>query len=419
MAGAKGVILPVDGGSVFVPAAPIAVGDPVIIIRNSGGITIMKAGGSSTPAVEPDPCTALSLMMVPGKTDQIRVSWTPGANNDAVHYEMDATAQPTKRGFSDRSRGVTVGTTTYDEDVIRYFATHYVSIWGMKGGKFSSTYLTASIKVLLSIIYHYLKMYVTANASDLPLTIPGFFVVNWDLVNDHDYDRGTFQFIWDGTGQVFFPTCWYLDWVKIIINDTPIGAYCQWHDLRPGWQELTQLPGDLTPYLHPGVNTIQIIVGGRPGGLLNGAPCYLSSSAQYGTGYDIQIYQYPAVPVSPDSHSWYIYGDSAAPVTGGSGVIVQTSQTGGFTGYDLTFRYYDGTSVNNWGYIAVRIADMDNGVLEVLAAVSGTWNPETLVYDDKGWDKELYFGGILLCGNIDRLPGSSYHGYLNVSELGI
>jgi hypothetical protein len=80
--------------------------------------------------------------------------------------------------------------------------------------------------------------------------------------------------------------------------------------------------------------------------------------------------------------------------------------------------FSDGAVDDTWGYIAFRIADPDRGVLEIWAGVAGTHILGS-IWTDKGRDKELYFGDILLCGNIDELPGATYHGYLGISLLNL
>jgi hypothetical protein len=377
----------------------------VIIIESDEDTIILKAGTGGTPTEEPDPCKSVTLTMDPMDRTQLIVTWVPGDNNDSVHYEYSVDTAPVQVGKGDRSRTVTVGTTTWDESIFRYYSWHYVCIWGMKGGKYSKNYLMASIVTIPDGIIYKMMAYITRPANDGLPQDAGTISIDLDRSGAEEIGEGSYQFSWDGEGGTVLlsgsATANISTWVDDQVRAT------QMLGVNSGKVLLTGMNSSLNSILNIGENLLMLEC-------VNTIPVLIAWGVLSSGHYPWVIYderQPILILAGAAEHpatSWWLSGGSTGtpPEPLGSSVSVCGPLNGGLAYADTTIYFNNGGPSDATSYIAFSLIDPDNDTFHVWASVPAGGRPT-----------QLYVGTIQICANVGNAKILTYNGYLPLGRV--
>jgi hypothetical protein len=416
-----------NGAAIAVPVSAVLPGDKVTLTNTLGGtVAFMSTAdsvGSGGDSEDVDPCKSLSIIVDPDDPKYFIISWVPGDNNDECHYEISTERFITVRTTGEDYATWPISTTSVQKRAIRYFTYHYVTIWGMRRGRYSKVYRMARARIGIEVVYDYLKMYVTTAYSPYP-TEPRD--MGGDGVSSPLYDAATESLlVVQGSADNPYVHCpphyqfWQYVACNIALANVPLRCTCR-GGISDGEFVQNTDPREFE-YMAPDRRYINC------GPLLHeyGSPYYEFTWPGAPSGilvdrvFGFSVWYTPPVnPAEPVSFWTTALGGPPPTQPYFSGAVITPGYLRGFPMATHIVWFSDGAVDDTWGYIAFRIADPDRGVLEIWAGVAGTHILGS-IWTDKGRDKELYFGDILLCGNIDELPGATYHGYLGISLLNL
>jgi hypothetical protein len=413
-----------NGAAIAVPVSAVLPGDKVTLTNTLGGtVAFMSTAdsvGSGGDSEDVDPCKSLSIIVDPDDPKYFIISWVPGDNNDECHYEISTERFITVRTTGEDYATWPISTTSVQKRAIRYFTYHYVTIWGMRRGRYSKVYRMARARIGIEVVYDYLKMYVTTAYSPFPTETPDYQGTG---SAPGGYDAAT-SFLMLSPGLGVTPP-YYQGWISahcdIDLVNTPMRVTI-YNPEGPWHGDFVQNtdPREFE-YMAPDQRYLNIALLMRESSVTG----YMISWPDAPPGVTLAIsatqyfwYSPPTNPIIPASFWTTATGGPPPTQPYFSGAVISPGYLRGFPMATHIVWFSDGAVDDTWGYIAFRIADPDRGVLEIWAAVAGTHILGS-IWTDKGRDKELYFGDILLCGNIDELPGATYHGYLGISLLNL
>ena len=425
VAGDKVVVLNANGKAVAAPVSPILPGDKVTLINTPGGTVAYKVNPDrlGNESADVDPCKALSIVVDPDNPKYFLISWTPGDNNDSCHLEVDTTAfivHPDASGEAHYT--IPINQTTLQKSAIRYFAWHYVTIWGMRSGKYSTITLQAQAILPLTSIFQYLKMYVSAAYRPLPpgwATYSGWlYTVPWNsddaLVGDSYVNipnKTEYGAAWLTVG------CYFGQRLIPDLYDSPVKVTIISPLDHPLFGMSVTASEEALGTDVQCIDVTSLMAEGYSGGILLE---FQDPKPHPGIDWpdpDFIMYKYTSEPRDPiEGTSWWVYGNLGADqgYNGESSAYIRLDGSGGFR-----IDFYDGSHEYGYAFIQATLTDPDNGVFKIWAKVSGTYDAPTGHFTNKHHDQSLYWGDILLCDNFQWNTGTEYHGYLGISLLNL
>ena len=144
-----------DGTSTPLVVGTIPVGERVIVHQTRGGVVVVPLVGEAAPG------STLDAVDVPTAADATiyevdpawyLLTWTPGANNDNVRIDISTTGYSATPGDGTMTQLFPISTTSARVAFMETNTVHYISVWGVKGGRFSAT---ARQTTITSQNYHY------------------------------------------------------------------------------------------------------------------------------------------------------------------------------------------------------------------------------------------------------------------------
>jgi hypothetical protein len=429
-----------NGAAIAVPVSAVLPGDKVTLTNTLGGtvafMSTADSGGSGGDSEDVDPCKSLSIVVDPNDPKYFIISWVPGDNNDECHYEISTERFITVRTTGEDYATWPISITQAQKSPIRYFTYHYVTIWGMRRGRYSKVYRMARARIGLEAVFEYLKAYNTplSNALGFHFDVGGTLGPNYERVDTTLYATND-PVSSVGHCEPLAADCYrhedadegfvvLLDQEYRLVNGEYVCAAinAEWRDNGDGtfayaWRFGSFAPPDFAPM----TQTYTIYDGyydQRLGGIISPEPL-VGGSYENWASPGILMWESPPQP----PESYWIYGNGPAPhlATNGSGVTKAYWPNGGIQYAQVTLLFYASTfSATPDAYIALSVSDPDNGILEVWAWCKGTYDWLTARWSGKPSDLECWFGDIELCNNIDpHNYQTTYHGYLGISLLNL